>query len=135
MVRLGLAGGAFGPLGGSAPVVDDRRQLAQALAGIADDCVGESLHGIEPGDVDADEPGVGGERRPRTGGEVLQSGADGDDDIGLGGERVRRRAPGDADRPGVQRVGRQHDALPATVSTTGMLWISAKRVSSASAPE
>ena len=54
---------------------------------------------------------LGGERRPRAGGEVLQAGADGDDDIGLGGECVRRRATGDADRAGVQRMGRQHARL------------------------
>ena len=64
-------------------------QLAQALAGVGDDRRCERcLTASKTGGVDADERGVGGERRPRAGREVLQAGADGEDDIGGAGQLV-----------------------------------------------
>ena len=85
----------------------DRPSRASATSG-----QGEVLHGVERGRVEPDEPHrLVGEHRPRAGGEVLQAGPDGEDDVGLGGQRVGRRAAGRADGPGVERVGRQQRGL------------------------
>ena len=82
-----------------------RRQLGEALASVGDEREGEVLDGVVPGRVEPDEAHVlVAEQRPRAGREVLQPRPDGEHDVGLGGQRVGRRAPGDADRAGVQRV-------------------------------
>ena len=44
------------------------------------------------------------EQRPRAGGEILQPRADGEDDVGLLGQRVGGRGAGDADRADGERV-------------------------------
>ena len=41
---------------------------------------------------------------PRAGDEVLEARADGEDDVGIGGERVGRGRADDADRPDIHRV-------------------------------
>ncbi len=80
-------------------------ELDECFPGVADDRQRPVLVGVEAGRVDADEAHVGFcEHRPRTGGEVAEASADGDDDVGLGGEAVGTLGADDADRPGVVRV-------------------------------
>ena len=78
------------------PRVGDQRQRAM-LGGV------ERLH------VEADETAGGVlEQRPGAGGEIGEAGADGEDHVGLRGERVGRAGAGDADRAQRQRmVGRR----------------------------
>ena len=61
--------------------------------------------GVERRDVEVDEAHiVGGEDRPRAGGEVAVAGADSDDQIGLRGQRVGGGGAGGADRTHRPRV-------------------------------
>ena len=63
------------------------------------------LHRVIGRDVERDQAARRvGEQPPGAGGEVLEPGADADHDVGLGADRVGRRAAGDADGPEVQRV-------------------------------
>ena len=66
------------------------------------------LDRVEPRGVDGDDPDVAREAGPRRRGEVLQPGPDGDHHVGLGGQRVCRGGPDDAERAGVQRVVVRH---------------------------
>ncbi len=85
-------------------------------------CIGDQrdaavLAGIERLHVEADDlhPRVL-EQRSRSGGEILQPGADGQDHVRLGGQRVGRRRAGDADGAEAHRmiVGRAPTCRPAS---------------------
>ena len=60
------------------------------------------LHRIEARGIDGDELDIGRlEHGPGAGGEILQPRADGEHDIGLGGQRIGRGGADDAQRPGI----------------------------------
>ena len=64
------------------------------------------LGGVVGADVKRDDlEGARLEQRPGAGGEVLQARADGEQQVSVGGERVRRRSAGDADCAEGERVG------------------------------
>ena len=75
------------------------------MARIADQRRGAMLGGVEARRIERDDA-EGGilKRRPRAGGKILQPRADGEHEVGFGGERVGRAAADDADRADVQAV-------------------------------
>jgi hypothetical protein len=90
--------GAVGVIGVGAPVGERGAQRLEGGAGVADERERRVLVRVDGGDVEVDEADVvGGENRPRGGGEVAVAGADADDDVGLAGERVGRGRAGRAD--------------------------------------
>ncbi len=108
VVALRLAGGTLDPVLGRRPAGEQAASARQAPRGrrrrpAHDEC----LMASKPAALMPTNLASARNAGPRAGGEVLQPRADGDDDVGVGGEGVRRLAAGDADRPGVQRMGRR----------------------------
>ncbi len=99
MPRPDLRRGVLEP-GGRRPVLP--QPVVDLLDGderVADHGERLLLRGVPAGGVDRDEPHVWVlEHRPRPGGEVLEAGADGDDDVGVLGDGVRRGRPRHPDR-------------------------------------
>ena len=93
------------------PVAERGVEFRYGLAGVSNDGNGAVLHRVEPSGVDRDELRFRAERRPRAGGEILQPRADGEDHVGVGGERVGRGRADDADRAGVRGVAMREPAL------------------------
>ena len=91
--RPGFAGGPAGEPGG---------EFLGHCQRIPHDRTGVVLDRVESSSVDGDDLHVVPEQRPRGGGEVLQPGAHGDDDIGLAGQDVGRGCPDNAERAAVQ---------------------------------
>ena len=86
------------------PVAEGRGELRDPLAGVPHHRRRPVLDGIETRGVDGDEPGLGRERAPRPGGEVLQPGPDREDDVRVRRERIGRRRPDDPERTHVDRI-------------------------------
>ena len=73
-------------------------QRLESLAGIGHQGQPALLDGVEGGDVDVDEADIRiVERGARRAGEIAVAGADSDDDVGLGGQRVGGGATGGTD--------------------------------------
>ena len=84
---VGIPDAAFGlgfchPVGGGAVGREGFGEGFQSEFGVTHDGEGKVLGGVMAACVQADEAGVRGEDGPRSGGEILQAGADGEDDIG-----------------------------------------------------
>ena len=97
----------------------------------------EVLDRVERGGVEPDElHGLVGEHRPRAGGEVLQAGPDGEDDVGLGGQCVgatcSRSTPIGT---GVERMGRHQRRLAGDGLDDGDVVALGERRSASSASE
>ena len=104
-VRL-LPLSALGHAGVGLPALEAFRQPRQADLGVADERQRVVLGGVVGGDVERDDLEVAGlEQSPGAGGEVLEARADGEQQVGVAGERVRRRRAGDADRAEGERMG------------------------------
>ena len=86
------------------PVAKRRVELGERFAGVADHRHGAVLARIPAGGVDRDESRIAREGGPRAGGEVLQPRSDGEDYVGVLGERVGRGGADDAHRPGMDRI-------------------------------
>jgi hypothetical protein len=83
---------------------ESQLKVTEGLARVAHHRQRAMLDRIEASRIDADELGVRRERRPRTRREIFESCAYGDDDIGLGRQRVRRLGTRDTDRTAVAGV-------------------------------
>src|SRR3546814_9237162 len=66
--------------------------------------LGAVLDRIERGDVDLHQPMPTGDQQPRAGREILESGADRNDEVGLGNRRVGGAGAGNADAAEIVRV-------------------------------
>ena len=76
------------PRGGRGLAAERLTQRLERALRVADQRDRTVLAGVERRDVELDQPGVARHQRARAGGEVLQPGSDGEDQIGLGGKRV-----------------------------------------------
>ena len=98
-------GAGLGVGRGEARVAEGGVDLLERHLGVADDADGAVLQRVVAVDVDRDELAVGvGEDRPRAGGEVLEAGADADDEVGRRAGVVAAGRAGDAGRAEVHRV-------------------------------
>ena len=90
---------------GEALVAEGGGELFEGEPGVGDERQRVVLVGVVGGDVDRDDAAVGVlEERPGAGGEVLEAGADGEDDVGGLGDGVGGGGAGDADGAEVERV-------------------------------
>ena len=96
------------------------REFFERHSGIGDDRDRGVLEGVEFADVDGDETHVGmRKRRLRHRREVAQARADGDHEVGFGGELVGRLPAGGADRAEIARVIPRQGALAGLGFTHG----------------
>ena len=84
-----------------------RIESVQGKPGVANDGQGQVFARVVPADVERDQPGVVAESRPGPRREVLKSGPDGEDNVGILGDDVGAVGSRYADRTYVQRVRRQ----------------------------
>ena len=93
------------PGGRRAPRPERGRQLLQAAARVGEERLRLVLAGVVCRDVQGHQGETGRpEERARPGGEVAEAGPDGQDDVGLGRERVGRGRARHADRAHVGRM-------------------------------
>src|SRR5665213_1811779 len=93
-----------------APVAQRGGQLRERACGVADDHCSTGLQRVEDLHVDRDDRHAA-EQRMRTGGEIRETRAHGDDHVRVARKRVRRRRAGDADGARLHRVVERQRAL------------------------